>query len=65
MAAFSILKWQNSLQEKQVELTERYEGLPLYPKMAYSLCVIIAHIGVFIGVRYYVFFGAGSTVSFI
>ena len=34
MAAFSIIKWHNSLQEKQVELTERYEGLPLYPKGA-------------------------------
>ncbi|WP_302943614.1 hypothetical protein [Veillonella parvula] len=34
MAASFILKWQYSLWEKQVELTERYEGLPLYPKMA-------------------------------
>ena len=33
MAASFILKWQYSLWEKQVELTERYEGLSLYPKM--------------------------------
>ena len=31
---FFILKWQYSLWEKQVELTEHYEGLSLYPKMA-------------------------------
>jgi len=34
MAASFILKWQYSLWEKQVEFKERYEGLPLYPKMA-------------------------------
>ena len=34
MRLLFILKWQYSLWEKQVELTERYEGLPLYPKMA-------------------------------
>ena len=34
MRLLFILKWQNSFQEKQVELTEHYEGLPLYPKMA-------------------------------
>ena len=33
MAASSILKWQYSLREEQVELTEHYEGLSLYPKM--------------------------------
>ncbi len=33
MAASSILKWQCSLREEQVELTEHYEGLSLYPKM--------------------------------
>ena len=30
---FFILKWQYSLWKKQVELTEHYEGLSLYPKM--------------------------------
>ena len=33
MRLLFILKWQYSLWEKQVELTERYEGLSLYPKM--------------------------------
>ena len=33
MRLLFILKWQYSLREKQVELTEHYEGLSLYPKM--------------------------------
>ena len=54
MAASSILKWQNSLQRAS-RLVDTMRLLFIL-KWQYSLCVIIAHMGVFIGVRSYVFY---------
>ena len=77
MAAFSILKWQNSLQESKS--LSRYNAASFYPEMAifnkarqmqenyYNSGVMVNYLsGVFTGgVYYYVYFGASCTVSFI
>ena len=54
LAAFSIIKRHNSFREGKS--LSRYNAASFILKWQYSLCVIIAHIGAFIGVRYYVFF---------
>ena len=77
MAASSILKWQNSLQEGKS--LSRYNAASFYPEMAifnkarqmqenyYNSGVMVNYLsGVFTGgVYYYVYFGASCTVSFI
>ena len=77
MAASSILKWQNSLQEGKS--LSRYNAASFYPEMAifnkarqmqenyYNSGVMVNYLsGVFTGgVYYYVYFGACGTVDFI